>query len=214
MNHAGTQAADRRSRTLVISVAVFVCAALLASTAASALSLRLPTGVSKALAYRIYAEQLDSQESIGLLVAGKISSFDVVSRSVSATSATLGVRVRFVDGTSRRGVFKMKRAGGKWYLASVRRTTTAVDDVPSVTSPDVGVLNTILSEQSIHVSVIDKLVRGTYTQVTVGKPVAGYRSRVLPIYLKGPGISTKGGITCVKRFEPGKTLWFVASFWQ
>lgn len=187
--------------------------ALVWPAVSTAASLTLPKGVTEADAKRMYAEQLDSQASIKGLVGGDVVTFNITGRTVTANTADLQLRVVNKSGVVRRGVMKLFKADGKWYFSTISRTGTTSSADSSTDGYDVGVLNTILAEQTAHSDSTAKLVDGTYQQVRVGKPKAGHNSVVLPVIFNGKGRrATTGEITAVKRTSGGEDAWFVVSF--
>lgn len=202
---------DVSARAVVATVAV---AALAWPTLSGAASLELPKGVDAAAAKQMYAEQVESQSSIRGLVDGRITSFTVTKRVVRADSAELQLRVVDRSGAARRGLMKLVKADGTWYFSSIDPVGLEPHEPAKLTGRyDVGVLNTILSEQKANADTTAKLVDGTYTQVVIGKRKPGYRSVVLPVSFKGrSGKSAAGEVTAVMRREAGSDRWFLASF--
>lgn len=201
----------------VVFVRVIVGSLLLAALAwpaiSNAVSLSLPKGVKEADAKRMYAEQLDSQSSIKGLVGGDVVTFNITGRTVTSTTADLQLRVVGKNGAVRRGNMTLFKADGKWYFSTISRTGTTSSANSSTDGYDVGVLNTILSEQAAHSDTTAKLVDGTYQQVRVGKPKAGHNSVVLPVIFTGKARkAVSGEITAVKRTSGGAESWFVVSF--
>lgn len=179
---------------------------------AGAETLKLPLGVSRASALRMYSEQVDSQENITRLVNGEMTSFEITSRTVTTSLATFRVRVRLTDGTTVYGVMTVRKFGGKWYFDSIKRSTHYRATGKVITTPDVGVLNTMLEQQSANQDVIGKLCNGTYNRVSIGVPDEGFNSKVLPVTFSGVKSSQKGEVTAIKRTVRGENLWFIVSF--
>lgn len=199
-------------KRFVIAAVVAAVAVIIASPALiTAATLQLPQGVTQEQAYRMYTEQVDSRKSIGQLVNGDVASFDILARRATTSTADLDLRVAYLDGQTRNGVMKLFRAGDKWYFASIEGTGTP-SEAPLVKSPDIGVLNTMLSEQSTHSDMASKLVNGTYTKIVVAAPKKGYRSKVIPVTFSGRSGSKAGSVTAVKRMQDGRAQWFIVSF--
>lgn len=202
----------KRSRfrvpALVLTLLVFL-AALPVIGAGS--TLRLPTGVSRAQAYRMYAEQLDCQSSIKQLVDGNVTSIYVTNRVVSPTRATLNLRVRGRDGLQRTGVMRLFRANNIWYFESISRSNVPKPNT-SVSNPDVGVINTILAQHASNGDIGSRLVHGTYTTIEVGSPRKGYRSTELPVRLIGSRATSRGRLTAIRSVRDGQPVWFLTGF--
>lgn len=218
MGHSSLFAARPGLRTIVIVLAVVALFAF-AVPFIGATPLKLPSGMTEAQAKRIYSEQVASAASLDQLVAGEIRVIQVTGRRVGSRDADLNVRVMYKDasssawGGSRTARVKLTKIGGTWYFQSITATGRSGGDGPLIANPDVGVLNTMLKEQSTHATATAGLVDGTFNRVGVGTPVPGYRSVVLPVTLSGRK-TAKGEITCVKRTENGMDQWFLVSFAQ
>lgn len=206
----------RSARAVLVRslIGAIVVAALAWPAVTWAVSLTLPKGITEQQAKQMYAEQLDSQSNINGLVRGQIVSFEVTGRVVKASTAELQVSVVDRSGVARRGVMRFLKADNKWYFSSISREGMEDEAVSSTARYDVGVLNTILSEQTAHADATAKLVDGTYTKVTVGKRKPGYRSVVLPVVFSGAAkvAPANGEITAVRRMSAGSSKWFVVSF--
>lgn len=192
---------------------VAVASALALPALLSAEDLQLPKDVTLEAAEQMYAEQIASQSSIKELVEGRIEAFEITKRLVGVDEAELELRVIARDGVVRQGVMRVVKADGKWYFASI--TPAGMENV-SVALPadyDVGVLNTILAEQTEHADAVSKIVDGTYRKVTVGEPLPGYRSTVLPVIFTGGNVKAQTGeVTAIERIDGAKSQWFIASF--
>jgi hypothetical protein len=163
----------------------------------------------------MYAHQLDDQSNIKQLASGKIASFTIVERKVSASSAVLTLKVVSTNGLERRGIMRLFKSGSTWFFESITGPS-GVDAVPPVNSPDTGVLNTILAEQAEHASLTNSIVKGTYRTVMLGKPKRGYRSVEVPVTFSGAKGQAKvaGRMTCIRKVQAGEPAWFVTGFAQ
>lgn len=196
----------------VMTASMLLAVLAFGSSVAGAATLKLPTGISKTAAYRMYSEQVDSQRNITRLVDGEMSSFDILGRTVTSTAATFRIKVRLANGASALGVMTFKKYNNKWYFDSIKRATVVSATGRQVTDPDVGVLNTMLEQQTANQDVLGKLVNGTYTRVTLGAPDPGFNSTVVPVTFSGSKANQKGEITAIKRAVKGKQYWFLVSF--
>lgn len=211
MGHTSLFAARPGSRAAIITTAVVFFALLAIVPALRATDLKLPTGVTADEAKRMYTEQVDSAYSINQLTQGRLKEFVITRRQVTSDTAKLNIRVTNTAGIVRSGDLKLSKSGGTWYFENWTHSWQPKGVGPLVEDPDVGVLNTMLAEQSARSATTAKLVDGTYTKVAIGKPRPGYRSTVLPVTFSGKSTS-KGEITCVKRAERGRDQWFIVSF--
>lgn len=198
-------------RAPLIFVALVALSMIVVTAVSAAPKLKLPDGVSRDLAYTMYGEQVDSAGSIGDLVDGRVSEFEVLRTAVTTPSATLDLRVTYSNGTARRGVMNLVSAGDVWYFESIARTG-ATWDPGYVTNPDIGVLNTMLAEQAKSTDMINQLVDGTFDNVAVGTPKKGFRSTTIPVTFSGSGETAEGSVTAVRRTQDGRPQWFVVSF--
>jgi hypothetical protein len=201
----------RAGAIALIAVFALGVALAMAPVIGGAATLQLPQGVSRDLAYTMYGEQVDSAENIGVLVAGRMKSFDVLDSDVTSTTAALDLKVTLTNGLTRSGVMNLVKVEDTWYFESIWRTDRP-DAVGFEDEPDIGVLNTMLAEQSKNDRLISKLVDGSFTTVAVGTPKKGYRSVDIPVTFSGKGKSARGKVTAVKRMQDGRAQWFVVSF--
>ncbi len=197
--------------------ALVAAAVAVVPTFSGAAELSLPTGVDEELAYRMYTEQQDSSRNINRLVAGELRQFQVTRRTVTSSTAELAVNLTDKRNMKLNGTMVLVRGGDVWYFETITNRQNEVNDVlPSDpdTTPDVGVLNTMLAEQTSNSDITAKLVDGSYSKVQLGTPKRGYRSVTVPISLQGKsGTKTvRGEITLVQRSEGGRTYWYVVSF--
>lgn len=210
---------SRRMSLLVSLTLVAVLTVAFAPQLIGATELELPEGVDQDLAFRMYTEQVDSADSIARLVAGDFSSMRVERREVTSPTATLHVVLTDKKKLEYKGVVILDRGGDKWYfrtitsVADFEASEAAAEDTPLIEQPDMGVLNTILKEQTDNSATLSKIVDGTYTEVKLFKPKEGFRSVTIPVTFSGPATKqAKGEVTCIERTEQGREMWFVASF--
>jgi hypothetical protein len=197
----------------IVLIAVFALgvALAMAPVIGGAATLKLPEGMSRDFAYTMYGEQVDSAQSIGELVGGSMKRFEVLDSDVTSTTASLDLRVTLTNDTTRSGVMNLAKVGDTWYFKSIWRTDRP-DAVGFEDEPDIGVLNTMLAEQSENSDLISRLVDGEFDAVAVGTPKKGYRSKDIPVTFSGVGEPVKGTVTAVKRIQDGRAQWFVVSF--
>lgn len=202
----------------IAAVCALVAAAVAAVPAFSgAAELKLPNGVDEELAYRMYTEQQDSNRNISRLVNDELRQFEVTRRTVTSSTAELAVNITDKRNMKLNGTMVLARGGEVWYFETITNRENEVNGVlPSDadTTPDIGVLNTMLTEQTDNRDITAKLVDGSYTKVQLGTPKRGYRSVTVPISLQGKNgtKSARGEITLVQRSEGGRTYWYVVSF--
>lgn len=206
-----------RLRARWLALGLIACAlvgALAAPRALDALTLQLPPGMPSKVAYDMYAEQLDAQESIAGLVDGDIAAFAVSKRIVNGSNAELQLDVRYRNGLVRKATMRLVKANNVWFVRTITRGSGTTEIVPSVANPDIGVINTILAEQIQSSSVGTKFVNGTYTNVVLGRPRAGYRSTELPVtFSGGKRVKKKAGtVTCISKTAAGTPAWFITGF--
>lgn len=201
----------RRIARLAVPVLALVILAAAVPAISSALTLKLPLGVTKRQAFTMYAEQLDSQAAIRDLAGGRISQFVIVKRSSTASTAALSLEVTYKNGLKRRGIMRLFKAGDAWYLRSISRGKS-VERMGYRRVADIGVVNTVLLEQTENAAISANFVNGTYKRITIGTPKPGYRSTELPVTFAGTSKSEKGRVTLISKTVDGRRIWFITGF--
>lgn len=160
---------------------------------------------------RMYWEQVASQEQIGKLVRGEISSFSLGTVSKSGSTASVPVTVSYKAGGSISGTMVIRDYSGTWYFSSITRNGHAAT-TPSG-SGDTSVVSAIVQQQAANQDIPTGIVSGGYKKVTVNGVSAGSGTATLNITLSGgTAAPTSGTITCVSKTIGGVKHWFITSF--
>lgn len=167
-----------------------------------------PTGDQQS---RMYWEQVASQEQIGKLVRGEISSFTLGTVNRSGSTASVPVTVSYKAGGSISGTMVLRDYSGTWYFSSITRSGQSAT-TPSG-SGDTSVIAAIVSQQAANQDIPTGIISGGYKKVTVNSASMGSGTASLKITLSGGSASpTSGTITCVSKTIGGVKHWFITSF--
>lgn len=160
---------------------------------------------------RMYWEQVASQEQIGKLVRGEISTFTLGTVNRSGSTASVPVTVSYKTGGSISGTMVLRDYSGTWYFSSITRNGQTAS-TPSG-SGDSGVVATIVSQQAANQAIPTGIISGGYKKVTVNSTSTGSGTATLGITLSGGSAApTSGTITCVSKTIGGVKHWFITSF--
>ncbi|MDZ4180171.1 MAG: hypothetical protein U1E29_13215 [Coriobacteriia bacterium] len=167
-----------------------------------------PTGDQQA---RMYAEQAASQEQIGKLVRGEISSFNLGAVTRSGSTASVRVTANYASGGSMSGTMVLRDYSGIWYFSSITRDGNS-GSTPSAPG-DSGVISAIVTAQAANQEIPAGIISGGYKTLTVSGVSSGSGTASVRISLSG-GTSprTAGTITCVSKDIGGVKYWFITSF--
>lgn len=167
-----------------------------------------PTGDQQA---RMYAEQAASQEQIGKLVRGEISSFNLGTVTTSGSTASVRVTANYAAGGSISGTMVLRDYNGIWYFSSITRDGNS-GSTPSAPG-DSGVISAIITAQAANQEIPAGIVSGGFKTLTVNGVSSGSGTASVRITLSG-GASprTAGTITCVSKDIGGVKYWFITSF--
>ncbi len=167
-----------------------------------------PTGDQQS---RMYWEQVASQEQIGKLVRGEISSFTLGTVNRSGSTASVPVTVSYKSGGSISGTMVLRDYSGTWYFSSITRSGQSAT-TPSG-SGDTSVIAAIVSQQAANQDIPTGIISGGYKKVTVNSASMGSGTASLKITLSGGSAApTSGTITCVSKTIGGVKHWFITSF--
>jgi len=167
-----------------------------------------PTGDQQA---RMYAEQYASQEQIGKLVRGEISSVSLGNVTKSGSTASVRVTVNYKAGGSLSGTMVMRDYGGVWYFSSITSDGSSGGSV-NVTG-DSGVIAAIVKAQADNQEIPAGIVNGGYKTLTINGVSGGSGTASVRITLSGgTAPRTTGTITCVSKDIGGVKYWFITSF--
>lgn len=160
---------------------------------------------------RMYWEQVGSQEQIGKLVRGEISSFTLGTASRSGSTASVPVTVNYKAGGSISGTMVLRDYSGTWYFSSITRSGHSAT-TPSG-SGDTSVIAAIVTQQAANQDIPTGIISGAYKKVTVNGVSAGSGTATLKITLDGgTAAPTSGTITAVSKTIGGAKNWFITSF--
>jgi hypothetical protein len=211
------------------------------STASSSTgSLNLPAGVDEALAKRMYVEQIESTNNLAKMAKGDVARFAINGVDATDTTATISLSVSFKDGTSAPGVMYLVKRSGSWYFLAIGgmnlpnasglaggvatggSTEITEQNLPDVAEGmsqagistfDLGVINTILSQQTVNQPMLQALVGGTYNTMELGAPTAGLGTASVPVTLTGKGgASAKGQLALIAKTIDGHDFTFLTTF--
>jgi hypothetical protein len=202
--------------------------------------LNLPAGVDEMLAKRMYVEQIESTVNLAKLANGDVTRFVINRVDATDTTATISLNAMFSDGTSAPGVMYLVKRSGSWYFLSIGgmnmtkasglaagvgvggSTEIVESNLSDVTETlsglgiktfDTGVINSILSQQSVNQPLLKDVVGGTYTTIEMGKPLAGAGTSSVPVTLKGKsGVAQSGRLVLIKASVDGHDLTFLTTF--
>ena len=160
---------------------------------------------------RMYWEQVASQEQIGKLVRGEISSFTLGTANRSGSTASVPVTVSYKTGGSISGTMVLRDYSGTWYFSSITRNGHTAT-TPSG-SGDTSVIAAIVTQQAANQDIPTGIISGAYKKVTVNSVSQGSGTATLNITLSGgTAAPMPGTITCVSKTIGGVKHWFITSF--
>lgn len=159
---------------------------------------------------RMFWEQVGSQEQIGKLVAGEISSFSLGSVSNNGTTASIGVSANYKAGGSLSGTMVLRNYSGVWYFSSISAGGGAT---PRTIPADTGITSTIVAQTPANQDIPNAIIGGGYKTVTVNSVSAGSGTATIGITLSGgTAARVSGQIVCVSKTIGGTKYWFITSF--
>ncbi|MBN2848392.1 MAG: hypothetical protein JXP72_08085 [Coriobacteriia bacterium] len=166
-----------------------------------------PTGDQQ---YRMYAEQVASQEQIGRLVRGEISSLSLGAVTMSGSTASVRVTANSSSG-SVSGTMVLRDYNGVWYFSSITRDgNSGATPTPEGSS---GVISAIITAQANNQAIPTGIINGGYKTLTVNGVSGGSGTASIQISLSGGSAPrTAGTITCVSKDIGGVKHWFITSF--
>ena len=160
---------------------------------------------------RMYAEQVASQEQIGKLVRGEITSFNLGTVTKSGSTASVRITANYSSGGSISGTMVLRDYNGVWYFSSITRDGNT-GSTPSVTG-DSGVISAIISAQASNQDIPKAIVDGGFKTLTINGVSSGSGTASVRITLSGgTAPRTAGTITCVSKDIGGVKHWFITSF--
>ncbi len=211
-----------------------------APAAASASAFKLPAGVDEMLAKRMYVEQLESSKNLSRLADGSANRFVINRVDATDSTATISLTAFFKDGTSAPGVMYLVKRSDAWYFMAIGgmnlpnatglaggvgtagSTEIVESDVLDVAEGmkeagiktfDTGVINSMLSQQTVNQPMLKEIVAGTYTTYEFGAPSIGTGTVTVPVTLKGKsGDSAKGEIVLIKSTIDSHDFTFLTTF--
>lgn len=184
----------------------------------------------------MYAEQVQSQDDLRSLVAGKMTSFTVDAVNAGKDSAIVPITAYFRDHTQAPGALKFVRRGGAWYFVSLSglrpSTTSGFADVvaagksidPSgtasqrfanlvVSETQRGVLRTLAEQQTANQPVLRDLLSGEYKRYEVGRPVKGSNTYTIPVtVVAADETTTAARIVVITAHVEGTKSLFISTF--
>jgi hypothetical protein len=194
------------------------------------------TDVPDALSRRMYIEQIESAPQIDRLAAGQTTGFTIDGVTVkSPTETWVAVTAKFTTApTTMKGVMAFAKAGANWYFLWIQdlngaassaqgRFTTPKLTEPSeptdeefdeagITTVDQGVIDSVLGAQAANQGLVAGILDGTYSTITLAKPLKGAGTITVPVTATGKAGEVKGSITLITKRIDGKERTFIASF--
>lgn len=188
-----------------------------ATVTAEPAKLELPDGMPEEFALRLWQEQLDSQEMIGRLVSGEITSLKVDRVATKGDEAKLFVTVTLRDLPKASGVIGLKRYGGDWYIAGVTSTREGAapsrpSDLPSIDEVDIALLNTMIAENRKSQKVIGEYLAGIVREVHVEDITVGPKTATLEIEMDETHGEGYANLVAIQIEVNGELAWFLARF--
>lgn len=160
---------------------------------------------------RMYAEQAASQEQIGKLVRGEITSFNLGTVTKSGSTASVRVTANYSSGGPMSGTMVLRDYNGVWYFSSITRDGNS-GSTPSVTG-DSGVISAIITAQASNQDIPRAIVDGGFKTLTINGVSSGSGTASVRVTLSGgTAPRTAGTITCVSKDIGGVKHWFITSF--
>jgi cytoskeletal protein RodZ len=167
-----------------------------------------PTGDQAA---RMYWEQVASQEQIGKLVAGEISSVSFGTVTKSGNTANVRLTVTGKSG-SVSGTMVLRNYSGVWYFSSIARDGSSLA-VTTGKAADLGIVSTLIANQASNQSIVNGIISGGYKTCTVNGVSSGSGTATIKMTVGGGSSpSTAGSIVCVSKTIGGTKNWFITSF--
>lgn len=187
------------------------------------------------LAKRMYVEQIESARNLERMADGEVVAFDVTSIDQSETNAVVGLRARFADDSTAVGALAMVKIQDTWFVFSLsgmrnEETGGMADTVnqsaameasetldtefeqAGIKTVDEDVLSTMIEQQKANQSLAKGVLDGTYTKMSLGKPVKGAGTITVPVTLiEASGGTAKGQIVMVSKTVEGKNRLFVTT---
>lgn len=203
-------------------------------TAAPKPALKLPKDVSQKFALRVFLEQVESQDNLGRLVDGELTSISADNVVQTDDGAIVYVTARFSDGTSGPGYLRLVKKDSGWYYASVaggneaaaglsstvsdgkesdvQRTDDEVIEHVGSTVFDSGVITAIISQSKKNSSLAKDLVAGEISSINFGKPKSGAGTVTLPATIDyRTGADRKGQTVLVAKTIDGRQYYFMTT---
>ncbi|HET6350510.1 MAG TPA: hypothetical protein VFG89_00025 [Coriobacteriia bacterium] len=243
--------ASRPVITIIVVVAVVAILAIIATiaiplfwtqpkvdapvrTAAPKPALELPKDVSQKFALRVFLEQVESQDNLGRLVDGELTSISAEDVVETDDGAIVYVTAHFSDGTSGPGYLRLVKKESGWYYASVAGGNEAAAGLSSTVSDgkvedvqrtddeviahvgstvfDSGVINAIISQSAKNASLAKDLVAGEISAISFGKPKSGAGTVTIPATIDyRTGADRKGQTVLVAKTIDGRQYYFMTT---
>ncbi|MCE5192181.1 MAG: hypothetical protein LLG08_10560 [Actinomycetia bacterium] len=168
-----------------------------------------PTGDQ---ASRMYWEQVASQEQIGKLVRGEISSMKFGAVTRSGSTANVRVTVAYKAGGSLSGTMVLRDYSGVWYFSSIARDANPLT-VSTGKAADLGIVSTIVSQQAANQTLVNGIINGAYKTCSIVGVSSGSGTATVKLTMSGgTAATTAGSIVCVSKVIGGTKHWFITSF--
>lgn len=168
-----------------------------------------PTGDQTA---RMYWEQVASQEMIGNLVRGDITSVNIGSVTKSGNTASVRLTVSSKSLGSVSGTMILRDYSGVWYFSSITRDGSTGGSTSSKPG-DPGIVSTLVSQQANNQAIVTGIINGGYKKFSISGVSGGSGTATVRFTASGgTSASTSGSIVCVSKVLSGTKYWFVTSF--
>ena len=184
----------------------------------------------------MYSEQIQSQDDIQSLIAGKMTSFTVDAVNAGSDSAIVPITAYVRDRTQAPGALRFIKRGSVWYFVSLSglrpsRTNGFADVVASggsldpsltaqqrfanmvVSETQRGVLRTLAEQQVVNQPTVRDLLSGEYKRYEVGKPVKGSKTYTIPVTVVAADETTiSARIVVISAHVEGTNRYFISTF--
>jgi hypothetical protein len=175
----------------------------------------LPAGMSEEFALALWQAQMGSQEVIGRLANGDVSSLRVDSAVSDDESATLECTLFFEDDSDRPCVVTMRRFEDSWYLSTIRTLDdqrAPLPSSPTVEGVDFAMLSALVAGNADSQPVLRSLADGVVTEVFMEAVNAGPRSVTIEVEMEQEGGLGFANFVAIQGEPGGRTQWLLVLF--
>lgn len=179
---------------------------------ATASTLYVPAGAHRGDILESFAEQIESNEQVSDLVAGRFASFDIGGVKKDDGRANITVVATYAGGGKLKGTLGLRKFGDDWFFTSLRREGVDYDRdlLPDSAMVDYALINTITREQAEYQDVFSALVAGRYRRMEITGVKRGVGTCVVSAVLwGGKSVAARIEIICITKTLGGDPYWFI-----